>query len=161
MTTKNKNAQTTMRNGDTHPNAPTATNEETALAVPTNDIPPGVLVRGASADQKRALVAGMKMAPRFVQLEAGDAITGTFIRFGETDLAEKLDRLTGTYSTPTVPTVVLGVGGGIEVEFLSAHELKRKLKAARAGQRVTIIRGEDRLVGDRRVTDYDVAIEGA
>jgi hypothetical protein len=152
---KNKNTDDTT--------ATTATNVTTAIAAPASGF--GMRKLSSREDLANAF-RGASMAPRFVTLENGDFICGNFVRFGRVQLGDAhKDRVTGELKS--VATVVLDLGAGDRIEFLSAHELDRSLgrdpvtglsSAVVPGDELRIARGPDERVGGQVVTRYIVGI---
>ena len=153
-----KNDKTTTTTTTTTPTA-------TALA-PVNPAAARGMRKLASREEMADAFRGSQMAPRFVTLENGDFICGAFVRFGRVQLGDQhKDRVTGEYKSAA--TVVVDLGAGDRIEFLSAHELDRGLgrdpvsgtsAIVAAGDEVRIARGPDERVGGQVVTRYIVGI---
>lgn len=112
---------------------------------------PGVMT-GADAD---ALFKGLDVAPTVVTLVDGEAVGGTFLRWGQIMGAPKEDRLTGEVKASPMRSLVIKTKDRGTVEILSSHDIDRVLHAVTPGAKVAIQRlGKDE---DAGVVRYKVA----
>ena len=130
-----------------------------ALAISQEPAPFAIVTTDAAAAME--LFRGMKVAPRFVTIEEGQAIRVELLDQGATMVRDRQ-----TDIEKDVPTWIVRGPDGARYEFLSAHELNRVLRPLLVGIRergerwnVGIWRGRDKKSNGRNVTDYVITTE--